>query len=133
MASVDTNVLVRLLAADDAVQMQQATALIQNAARLGEPLYVPLTVVLELEWVLRSRYQFPKERLIAVLASLLQTRELDFQEEVAVENALQLYRRHRADFAECLHLGCATLARRLPLMTFDHAAAQMSGLAKVMA
>jgi predicted nucleic-acid-binding protein len=125
--SVDTNVLVRLLAADDAKQAAQATALMQRAARTGESLFVPLTVVLELEWVLRSRYRYPKDQILSTLSSLLETRELVFQEEAAVEHALHYYRRGRVDFAECLHLGCAASAGQLPMMTFDRSAARIEG------
>lgn len=127
MPSIDTNVLVRLLAADDAKQAAQARALMQRAAQVGESLFVPLTVVLELEWVLRSRYEYPKEHVLSTLSSLLETRELEFQDEAAVEHALHFYRRSRVDFAECLHLGCGASAGRLPLMTFDRAAARVEG------
>lgn len=127
MPSVDTNVLIRLLAADDARQSAQAKALMQRAAHTGESLFVPLTVVLELEWVLRSRYEYAKEQVLATLSSLLETRELVFQDEAAVEHALAYYRLNRVDFAECLHLGCAASAGRLPLMTFDRAAARVEG------
>lgn len=128
MSSVDTNVLVRLLAADDAKQAAQAKTLLQRAARARESLFVPLTVVLELEWVLRSRYQYPKEQMLSMLSSLLETRELEFQDEAAVEHALHYYRRSRVDFAECLHLGCAAATGRLPLMTFDRLAARVEGV-----
>lgn len=127
MPSLDTNVLIPLLAADDARQSAHAKAVMQRAARTGENLFVPLTVVLELEWVLRSRYEYTKERVLATLSSLLDTRELVFQDEAAVEHALAYYRHNRVDFAECLHLGCAAAAGRLPLMTFDRAAARVEG------
>jgi predicted nucleic-acid-binding protein len=127
MPSIDTNILVRLLAADDARQSAQAKTLMQRAARTGESLLVPLTVVLELEWVLRSRYEYTKEQVLVTLSSLLETRELVFQDEAAVEHALHYYRRSRVDFAECLHLGCAASAGRLPLMTFDRSAARLEG------
>ena len=99
----------------------------QRAARTGRSLFVPLTVMLELEWVLRSRYEYPKEHVLATLSSLLETRELVFQDEAAVEHALHYYRRNRVDFAECLHLGCAAAAGRLPLITFDRLAARVEG------
>ena len=127
MPSIDTNVLVRLLAADDAKQAAQAKTLLQRAARTAESLFVPLTVVLELERVLRSRYRYPKDQVLNTLSSLLETRELVFQDESAVEHALHYYRRSRVDFAECLHLGCAASAGQLPLMTFDRLAARVEG------
>jgi predicted nucleic-acid-binding protein len=127
LASVDTNVLIRLLTADDAIQSAQARTLTERFADAGDCLYVPLTVILELEWVLRSRYEFEKARILATLSALLETRDFDFQDEPALENALSYYKRHRVDFAECLHLGCAASAGKLPLMTFDRVASRIGG------
>lgn len=49
MIALDTNILARLVANDDPVQASQAVALIDT----GNALFVPLTVTLELEWVLK--------------------------------------------------------------------------------
>ncbi len=127
MTTLDTNVLVRLLVDDDPVQRAAAVRLVNRCTQNGQSLFVPLTVALELEWVLRSRYRFSKESIVATLASLLETRELLFQDESAVEHALHCYRGSNADFAECLHLGCATVAGQLPLETFDKQAARLDG------
>ena len=127
MATLDTNVLVRLLVGDDARQGAQAEALARRSAERGEPLFVPLTVTLELEWVLRSRYEFTKEAILATLVKLLETRELEFQDEPSVERALFYYRSMKADFAECLHLGCAISRGRLPFVTFGRQAAKLEG------
>ncbi len=53
MAGLDTNVLVRWLVADDPLQTAQARALLQSGRRGSKPFFVPSTVLLELEWVLR--------------------------------------------------------------------------------
>jgi predicted nucleic-acid-binding protein len=82
---------------------------------------------LELEWVLRSRYRFSKDVVLATLVNLLETREIEFQDEGSVERALFFYRSKNADFAECLHLGCAVTQERLPLVTFDAQAARLDG------
>ncbi len=60
MAALDTNVLVRFLVQDDAAQGEAAARLIRNGIRAGTPLFVPVTVRLELEWVLRSAFGFDK-------------------------------------------------------------------------
>ena len=56
MPSLDTNLLVRLLVADDLPQLHAVESLIRSAVRRRQTLFVPITVVLELEWVLRARY-----------------------------------------------------------------------------
>ena len=59
MAALDTNVLVRFLVQDDARQGAAASRLIRSGVEAGGTLFVPVTVVLELEWVLRT--DFPSD------------------------------------------------------------------------
>jgi predicted nucleic-acid-binding protein len=101
--------------------------LIARAENREEALFVPLGVTLELEWVLRSRFRFSKKKVLETFTLLLETRELEIHEEAAVEHALYLYRQHSADFAECLHVGCALARGAQPLMTFDVSAAKLPG------
>lgn len=127
MPTLDTNVLVRLLVGDDARQAAQAAAVVREGAEAGDPLFLPLTVMLELEWVLRSRYRFRKDVVLATLVKLLESREIEFQDEASLERALFFYRSRKADFAECLHLGCAVTHDRMPFVTFDRQAARLDG------
>lgn len=127
MPGLDTNLLVRLLVADDAVQLRQVEALIRSAQRRRESLFIPITVALELEWVLRSRYGFAKSAIIEVFNGMLETREFDIQFEAAVEEALYLFRESTADFSDCLHVGLCAAAKRAPLLTFDSKAARIGG------
>ena len=127
MPALDTNVLVRLLVADDSRQLARARAVIRAHAERDEPLFVPLTVTLELEWVLRARYGFDRSTILTTLAGLLETRELDFQDEASVEVALYFYRSTKADFGECVHLACSITHEQTPLLTFDRHAARLNG------
>lgn len=127
MAALDTNVLVRFLVHDDAGQGAAATRLIRSGVRAGTPLFVPVTVMLELEWVLRSGFNFDKAAVLHALFSLLGSFELDFESEGAVETALAQYGRGTADFADCLHAALAQQANQPPLWTFDKAASKIDG------
>lgn len=127
MASLDTNVLVRYLVQDDDRQLALARKLIRAALRAGETLYVPITVMLELEWVLRSNFGFDKNQITKALSSLLASVELSFESEAAAEVALALYQRNAADFADCIHVALAHAAGESPLWTFDRAAAKIDG------
>ena len=69
--SVDTNVLVRLVAQDDPLQAQAVDRLFARHAKKSEMLMVPITVVLELEWVLRGYCKSPPEDVLTVLTHLL--------------------------------------------------------------
>ena len=129
MASLDTNVLVRYLLDDIANEPQSALAkkLIHVAVQVGDTLYIPITVMLELEWVLRSNFKLNKTQVTATLSSLLACGELSFESEAALEVSLALYIQRRADFADCTHIALAHVAGESPMWTFDKAASEVDG------
>jgi predicted nucleic-acid-binding protein len=131
MPSLDTNVLVRWLLDDDPAQAQRAKRLFESKRANQTRLFVPNTVTLELEWVLRSRYQLDKAAVLSALNALLETQEIDFQDEAALERALHLYRLASAEFADCLHAGIASGAERSPLLTFDAKAARLAAVERL--
>jgi predicted nucleic-acid-binding protein len=127
MPALDTNALVRYVVHDDAQQLAAAKRLIRRCVTAGEVLFIPVTVTLELEWVLRSSFHFTKDEVMEALSSLFGAAELSFDQERALEVALQLYREGSADFADCLHVALAAQAGELPLWTFDRRAARING------
>lgn len=127
MPALDTNALVRYVVEDDVAQLAAAKRLIRKCVSEGQTLFVPVTVTLELEWVLRSSFEYAKDEVMQVLSSLFSAAELTFESEHALEVALQLYRKGPADFADCLHIALAAQAGELPLWTFDKRAAKVNG------
>ena len=128
MPSLDTNVLVRWLMDDDATQNARVQKLFDSIRADHSTLFVPSTVMLELEWVLRSRYKLDKPSVLQAFNALLETQELEFQAEAAIEWALHLYREGIAEFADCMHAGLCSAAGRAPLLTFDQKAAKLPGV-----
>ncbi len=117
MLGIDTNVVVRLVVADDAEQTRRARKLIDQALGRNESVLVSLLVLLESEWVLRSRYGFGREALLSIFRALLEARELSFEDEPALEEALFHWRTARAGFrtASLQHIiGRWDAARRRP-------------------
>jgi predicted nucleic-acid-binding protein len=127
MPALDTNVLVRYVVQDDSGQFAAAKRLIGRCVDQGHSLFIPVTVTLELEWVLRATFGYVKEEVLQTLSSLFSAAELTFESERALEVALQLYREGSADFADCLHIALATQANEQPLWTFDKNAAKVIG------
>lgn len=128
MATLDTNVLVRWLTDDDAKQSVIVARLFELAIEKDERLFVPATVILETEWVLRSCYRFDKPLVIAALDALLGVIELEFQTESELEQALWLFKQAGApDFADCLHVALVSQAGQGPLLTFDERAGKLDG------
>lgn len=127
MASLDTNILVRLLVQDDPRQTAAVRQLLAQSIQNAETLFVPVTVSLELEWVLRARYGFAKADIVHALSTLLRAVELSFESEPALEMALLYYEQSSSDYADCLHVALAELAQAQPLWTFDKAATKTPG------
>jgi predicted nucleic-acid-binding protein len=127
MLGLDTNVLIRYLVQDDRRQYEKAKRLIHREVGKGEPVFVNLLVLLEIEWVLRSRYELSKAEILAVLSALLDAADLAFEDETSVEYALYSWKDSAVDFADCLiearnrRLGCRATA------TFDGKALKLAG------
>jgi predicted nucleic-acid-binding protein len=124
---IDTNILVRLLVVDDAEQTRRARRLVLASIGRSEPVLVSLLVMIETEWVLRSRYDLDKDQTLTVLRRLLEARELIFEDEPAIEEALFNWKDSNAGFTDCLiaahnrRIGCTATA------TFDAKAARVPG------
>ena len=88
MLGIDTNVFVRLLVSDDAEQTRRARKLIDQSVARDESVLVSLLVLIETEWVLRIRYEFDRGTALGLFRAALETRELSFEDEPAVEEAL---------------------------------------------
>lgn len=98
MIALDTNVLARLVTNDNKTQAKEAAALIDS----GVALFVPITVMLELEWVLRGAYQLDKKTIVHTFEHLLSIRSVSFERQADLEIALQHYALG-FDFADALH------------------------------
>jgi predicted nucleic-acid-binding protein len=126
MLGIDTNVLVRFLVRDDEAQFDKANRLIKREVNSKEDLLVSLMVLLETEWVLRSRYDLTKRALIKTISELLEAKQIRFEDEASVEEALYVWKDSAADFADCLigahnrRLGCRATA------TFDTQAMKLA-------
>lgn len=126
MIGLDTNVLVRFLVQDDQAQFERARRLIKRESS-GEAVLISLLVLLETEWVLRSRYGLAKGEIVATLSGLLDSVELRFEDESSVEQALFVWKDSAAEFADCLigarhrALGCRATA------SFDARASKLPG------
>ena len=99
MRAVDTNIVVRYLTNDDADQA--ARALLER-----EDVLVPLTVLLETEWVLRAVYGFAAPQVIAGLRGFVGLANVVVESAATAACALDWAERG-LDFAEALHLATA--------------------------
>ena len=127
MLGIDTNVLVRFLVRDDQTQFEKARKLLKREVSNGRRVFINQLVLLETEWVLRSRYGLAKTLMLDTISGLLDAPDIQLEDEPAVEEALFIWRDANADFADCLigarnrRLGCRAT------VTFDTKASKLSG------
>ncbi len=114
MRAIDTNVLVRLVARDDAAQLARAEAFVAGGA------WVSTVVLAETTWTLASVYGLKASAIAIVVAGLLDNVNLALQDADAVTAALERFKRRPSlGFSDCLVLEVARKAGHLPLGTFD--------------
>jgi predicted nucleic-acid-binding protein len=121
MAAVDTNVLVRLLVADDPAQTRRALAYLETR----RPLWVSTVVLVETVWVLTAVYGWSKAQILAMLETAGNSRDFAFQSVETVRTAIAAYVSGKADFSDCLALELARVEGHLPFATFDKATAKL--------
>src|ERR1700730_7761581 len=127
MRSLDTNVLVRYLAADDKRQLAAVEVIVADSLRDREPLFLPVIVLCELVWVLTRSYGQTKLELISELEQILEMDQFRIEYDALVRRSLQAYRVGRGNFSDYLigeismHHGCRDI------VTFDRALRDSNG------
>ncbi|MGA2903204.1 MAG: type II toxin-antitoxin system VapC family toxin [Candidatus Korobacteraceae bacterium] len=119
MTAVDTNVLVRIITNDDERQAARAALFLRRQDRV----FLAKTVLLELEWVLRRGYRYTPHQVLAAFRALINTRNVEVEDELAVSQAIHWYQRGM-DFADSLHVASAGPLRSFA--TFDVALQQVA-------
>jgi predicted nucleic-acid-binding protein len=127
MLGIDTNVLIRFLVRDDQTQFEKARKLLKREVSSGRRVFINQLVLLETEWVLRSRYGLAKTQMLETISGLLDAPDVQLEDEPSIEEAVFVWRDANADFADCLigarnrRLGCKVTA------TFDTKALKLPG------
>lgn len=111
MVAIDTNLAVRLLVNDDPAQTKKVVELFNS-----NEVFIPKTVVLETEWVLRGVYKLERVRVNAAVRALLSLARVVIEDESSLFAALESHAKGM-DFADALHL--ASSKRADTFATFD--------------
>lgn len=119
MVAVDTDILVRLVVADDDGQVASALEL---ASR--EVLFVSLTVLIEIEWILRVRYGRDRRMIVAAFQALDGLVDLHFEHHDDVHWAMDRYAL-AGELADYLHMAAARRVGRFA--TFEKRLAKRAG------
>lgn len=117
MTALDTNVLARFYCEDPAdPEAERQRPVARRLLTQSDSVFVPLSVVLELEWVMRGLYELPPEAFCRAVEHLLGMPHVVVEQWERVKDAADLHRRG-LDFADALHWASARHCERL--VTFD--------------
>lgn len=126
MRAVDTNILVRLVARDDAEQVSTAEKFIAGGA------WVSHLVLAETVWVLDAVYERTAKQISTAIEMLLNHKEIALQDAEVVSFALNHFRKRPGlGFSDCLVVEIARKAGHTPLGTFDKDLASMDGVQRL--
>lgn len=126
MIAIDTNLIVRYLTGDHPEQAARARVLVD-----GQAVFVAVTVMLEVEWVLRSAYGYRPADISKALRAFGGLPTVTVEDAEVVAEALD-HAEQGMDFADALHLGKSADCEGFA--TFDRKfvkAAHAAGYAKV--
>lgn len=125
MIGIDTNVLIRLLAADDAAQGERALAAMDRAEASGEPVRLDDVVLAETMWTMARQYKRSRAQLIELAHGLLDTTVFAFERRAQLEEAVHLFEHSRAEFSDCLIVARNKAAGCRTTLTFDSDCARL--------
>lgn len=125
--ALDTNVLVRYIAQDDARQSALATKWIEQRLSAAEPAFISLVTLQETVWVMESNFGADAATVLAILSDVLDTAAFEVQEAPAVRNALARYARGDVDLHDCLSVALAA-QRKAVVLSFDKKASKRLGM-----
>jgi predicted nucleic-acid-binding protein len=126
MRAIDTNVLVRLITADNASQTASCVEFVRKGA------WVSVLALAETMWVLATVYGQTSAGVAAAVEMLLDNTHLTVQDSDVVAAALHLFRsRPSLGFSDCLILELARKAGHWPLGTLDRSLGKVGGAQKL--
>ena len=117
MIAIDTNVLARFYCDDpDDPEAIRQRPIAKRIIVDSEAIFVPLTVVLEFEWVMRAYYETGTAAFCEAITHLVGMPHVVVERWEAVIDAIDLHRRG-LDFADALHWACSAHCREF--ISFD--------------
>ncbi|CAG0988739.1 hypothetical protein RHDC4_02364 [Rhodocyclaceae bacterium] len=117
MIAVDTNILARFYCDDpDDAEAKRQRPRARRVLLESPAVFVPLTVILEFEWVMRGLYEVEPEIFCCTVEHLLGMQHVTVERWEAVKDAIDLHRQG-IDFADALHWVCSAACSRFA--TFD--------------
>jgi len=125
MIGLDTNIVLRAILNDDAVQSPLAQTCLKGLDEQQRG-YISLGVILELYWVFDRRYRLSRQEISETFGNLLKVRWLEFESFDVLVRALDRHKSNNIDLSDALIAGHNQSKGCTVTVTFDKSAAKAS-------
>lgn len=127
MIGLDTNILVRYLTQDDAIQSPKAREIIERRLSEENPGFVSIVAMVETVWVLERAYELTPDEIVGVVERMLQTDVLVVENEQEVFTAMIALKQEQGSFADALIAALGARVGCSCTLTFDRKALRLPG------
>ena len=121
---MDTNLLLRFVLDDDAVQSRQVRAFLSSRTTF-DPGYISLITLCEFAWVLTRFYRLPRATVADTVEAILNMANIEVERAAIVQRAVGHFRESQAGFGDCCIASFGEAAGCEYTFTFDKAAAKL--------
>lgn len=113
MVIIDANVVLRYLLDDIEEQAVKATEILEN-----HQVYIPNEIIAEVVYVLEKVYKIERLQIRKSLDDLISYDNIQVDNEIIIQNALELFAKRRLDFVDTL-LFAYNKVEKYEVATFD--------------
>ena len=132
MILIDTNILARYLLDDIPDHAERSRRLFEQAGRNETELFVPVTALAELLWLLIRQKGYPKGPVVETLLDLFRLPSLIVENHLAVNKALHLWvETSSLSFVDCYHLALAEALGMTQIYSFDKKMDRYPGVERI--
>lgn len=117
---LDTNVIIRLLTADDKVKQEKAALLFERIKEGKIKAFIHDVIFAEIVYVLVSKklYNLPKSKIQALLLPIVNLTNIKFHSKRKIKRALELFVQHNVDFEDAL-IAAEAESKKTTIISFD--------------
>ena len=127
MTGLDTNILVRYLAQDDAIQSPKASEIIERRLTEGNPGFVSIVAMVETAWVLERAFGLANQDIVKAVERVLQTDVLVVENEQEVFTAMITLKEGQGSLADAVIAALRARVGCSYTLTFDRKPARLPG------
>jgi predicted nucleic-acid-binding protein len=127
MIGLDSNILIRYVTQDDAIQSAKATTIIEQQLTEENPGFVSVVAMVETVWVLDRAYGLSTQEIATAVERMLQTAVLVVEDEQEIFTAVIALKGGKGSFADAVIAALGSRAGCSCTLTFDRKALRLSG------